>query len=543
MIKEKDNDSTDLILNENEVYSDSSQCIEDNVWVICSTILRSMVGSQPGIGIMYSSSEFLNATIRKVNEDAAIFKNLMCIVPDNWRVDDIVHSIVTNTELGLYIVDRPSLFKEENKERMKLLTAAVRTSRKIVVFRHEDDEDEIKDFINPLIFVLQGSFSEAIKSQTEEKGIVERPECELAQKDCEIVKADEEDSENSDNQDPDTVGHILFDEQDFLVRYPSDGEENIIFEMTRKHVEQIANILRNVPMMFQRTTEDISDKLDTLFAMFPNMKKEDAQLLRSSLMFCHYHRKGIIKGIKPFLLVGEPGCGKTRFVTKFSSMILGQKKTEFVACGASRGASYIVGITPDYKGAEEGLVLRSLWESNPGFLTLNPIIVLDEVDKCGFHLSNDNDLYGTLCTVLSDQCAEYFKDAFFDIPIHFWPLYFATANSIESMPAAILDRFHIIRFAELTKEDMLNTVIPEQYRELRDEVNGSDLPGQLSPEDVMLVYRLCNGKARNIKMAIQQLLVKFYDAEGKRKNSVSEDELVYMAAGDIKESRRKIGFC
>ena len=165
-----------------------------------------------------------------------------------------------------------------------------------------------------------------------------------------------------------------------------------------------------------------------------------------------------------------------------------------------------MGVTPEYKGSEEGGVLRSLWESNQGCLTLNPIILLDEVDKCAFDNSRDNDLYGALCTILSDQCAEYFKDAFLDIPVHFWPLYFATANSVDKMPEAILDRFHIIHFEDFTYEDMVNVVIPQQYKELREELEESSLPEMLQPEDIDLIYEICSGKARDIKTALQKVL-------------------------------------
>jgi hypothetical protein len=110
------------------------------------------------------------------------------------------------------------------------------------------------------------------------------------------------------------------------------------------------------------------------------------------------------------------------------------------------------------------------------------------------------------------------------------------------MPEAILDRFHIIHFGEFTYEDMINVVIPQQYKELREELGESSLPEMLQPEDIALIYKICSGKARNIKMALQQILTKLYGANGNRKASVSEEDLIYMSAAGVSSQKRKIGF-
>ncbi len=329
---------------------------------------------------------------------------------------------------------------------------------------------------------------------------------------------------HNDEDDDESDGGLLMK----LIKIKSDSSDSRLKFIYEK---------LHYPIMIQ-TVWTAPKTIDSFLASYPNINPNDAQKFKTDIEFCHNWNKGILK-FKPILLVGEPGTGKTRFGYEFTQMI-GQHKLLVIPCGSSNGVSYLVGSTPDYKNCSEGLILRSIWESNPDKATYNPAILLDEIDKCKFNITDANkDMEGVLCQILADINLSEFKDSFFDVTVRFNPVFIATANSLDEIPEPILDRFSVINFKPFTDEQMLQTVIPQAYCDfLQKMISTDNLPDTLSDDDKDVIYNLCNGHTREIENALKRWIVYTYSNNGTRKE-FSYEELMKIHS---ETPQRHIGF-
>nr|WP_276938091.1 endopeptidase La [Helcococcus sueciensis] len=202
-------------------------------------------------------------------------------------------------------------------------------------------------------------------------------------------------------------------------------------------------------------------------------------------------------------LVGPPGVGKTSIVKSVAESM----NREYISMrlGGLGDESEIRGHRKTYIGAMPGRIITSLQRAK----TLNPVLLLDEIDK----ISSDyrSDPASALLEVLDPNQNSEFMDRYIEIPVDLSRIMFVTtANTTQTIPRALMDRMEIIEISGYTEYDKIaiakKYLVPKQIRE-----HGLT-PKQLNISDAVLEIIIKNytreSGVRNLEREISKIVRK-----------------------------------
>ncbi len=150
------------------------------------------------------------------------------------------------------------------------------------------------------------------------------------------------------------------------------------------------------------------------------------------------------------LFTGLQGVGKTS-IAKSIAMAMGRKFAR-VSLGALGSVQALRGQSKAFLDAEPSQIVKAIVRTG----TMNPVILLDEIDKVSGSSGLLADVMAALLEILDPEQNSHFIDHYIDYPIDLSNVFFiCTSNNLGSLSAALLDRLEVIRFTSYSDEEKI----------------------------------------------------------------------------------------
>lgn len=287
-----------------------------------------------------------------------------------------------------------------------------------------------------------------------------------------------------------------------------------------------------IALPWTKTTEDNLD----IIAAAKTLEEHHYGLKRAKERILEYiavRKLAADKMSSPILcFVGPPGTGKTS-MGRSIALALGRNFVR-VSLGGIRDEAEIRGHRRTYIGALPGRVIQTMRRA----ATINPVFMLDEIDKVGADFRGDPS--AALLEVLDPEQNNAFSDHYLEVPYNLSKVIFiTTANILDPVPPALRDRMEVIEFPGYIEEEKL--VIAKQFIIPRQkEQHGLGSSPRFSEEAIRGLIRLYSYEAgvRNLEREIAQICRKVARlvAEGKPAPSAVTNQSLQKYLGPAKFS-------
>ena len=292
-------------------------------------------------------------------------------------------------------------------------------------------------------------------------------------------------------------------------------------------------ILKNIPWNnYKDYKKDISCAANTLDNFHYGLK----EIKDDFLDFLYLEKLTKVKTASCFLFDGPPGLGKTSFAKALAKAL--ERDFVFISLAGVSDEAEIRGHRRTYTGSKPGRIISALKNID----SMNPIILLDEVDKISYH-HGVNALESSLLELFDPQQSSQFLDRYLEIPVDLSKaIFICTSNYSKNISKPLLDRLQKITFKDYSLEEKIYIIENYTFPKL---INDYSLNSyQLTLSEDFKIYLAQNCSLREATSLIAKCLrrkTKFLSTVKDTSLSVDLD----FASNFItkKEKTRRIGFC
>lgn len=313
--------------------------------------------------------------------------------------------------------------------------------------------------------------------------------------------------------------------------YSTDEVDKLLSDNTDATRDQAARIkglvkkIRKVSASKKLVTipEQWCEYCDQLALKFPNFK--DVVLFIRYQLALSSIGDNVLR-LPPILLVGGPGIGKSEFCLTVANDF--NTTLKIIDISSAQTGSALTGSEAYWGNTQPGMLFTELVLGS----VANPIIMLDELDKSKARVEYDP--LAALHTLLEPRQAKRFQDLSVpDIIVdasHI--IWIATANSVESLDAPILDRFTVFNVADPETAQMI-AIVNSQYQRFIDKHPSGSIFEKEIRDDVR--EELCNHHPRKVRKLLEQAFG--LAAFDKRNYLIVQD----IKDSDVSKTRKKTG--
>lgn len=248
-----------------------------------------------------------------------------------------------------------------------------------------------------------------------------------------------------------------------MVKTAQYGGFSSEFENVSKYVDWVSKIPWNNYTVDDISLANVKRVLDSHHYGIEKVKERILEY--ASIMKLRMDQTGATVVNAPVMcFVGLQGIGKTSLAKAIGEAM--GRTTVRIAMGGLGSTQELRGKPKTESDSEPGQIVKALVKAQ----SMNPLIILDEIDKVSGNVALRKDFMAILLEILDPEQNPQFRDHFIDYPLDLSKAFFiCTANNLGNISAALLDRLEIVRFYSYSDEEKVvigrDYVLPQIMRE------------------------------------------------------------------------------